>query len=118
MEEGELAEEREHPTKKFSPCERVKEVLVQADLRPLRNDKRRRVMNTFPIPACDEAHPPKLDEAVSYLIPKYATSYDSYLSKLQRFAMDAMGPLIWLANEREQGRACDVDGVIQQVFLC
>ena len=23
------------------------------------------------------------------------------------------GPLIWLANEREQGRAGDVDGVIQ-----
>ena len=27
--------------------------------------------------------------------------------------MDVMGPLIWLANEREQGRAGDVDGVIQ-----
>ena len=71
-------------------------------------------MNAFPIPACDEAHLPKLDETVSCLIPKPAKSYDSYLSKLQRFSMDAMGPLIWLANEREQGRAGDVDGVIQE----
>ena len=32
--------------------------------------------------------------------------------------MDAMGALIWLANEREQGRAGDVDEVIQARSVC
>lgn len=112
MEESE-DEDKETQAKKFSPAEPVKKFLTQADLKPLKNDKRRWMMNHFPIPACDAAHPAKLDEAVACLIPRSAKSYDSYLSKLQRFTMDAMGPLVWLLHERQQGLEVDVDGAVE-----
>ena len=45
--------------------------------------------------------PPKLDKSIVCLIPKTARSYDWFLSKLQQFSMDAMGPLIYLQEQME-----------------
>ena len=45
------------------------------------------------------AHPPKLDEAVTCLVPMNARSNDRLMSKLQQFAMDALGPLLFLYEQ-------------------
>ena len=63
--------------------------------KPLKNEKRKALANKFPLPSCDPAHPPKLDEC---LIPKTARSYDRFL---RQFTMDAMGPLIYLQEQME-----------------
>lgn len=113
-EDSDEEEEKEPPSKKkFTPSEDTKRFLAATSLKPLKNEKRKGMINRFPMPACDSAHPPKLDEAVGALVPKSAKSYDNYLSRLQRYTMDAMGPLIWLYNERQRGREADIDGAIQ-----
>ena len=66
--------------------------------KPLKNECRRAIINKLPMPAIDPAHPPKLDEAVSSLVPKSARSHDKFLSKLQRYTLDAMGPLICMLD--------------------
>ena len=66
--------------------------------KPLKNEKRRALTNKFPLPSCDPAHPPKLDESIVCLIPKTARSYDRFL---RQFTMDAMGPLIYLQERME-----------------
>jgi len=37
------------------------------------------------------------------LLPQRAKSFDTYLSKLQRFTMDAMAPIAWLREQMLQG---------------
>ena len=69
--------------------------------KPLKNEKWKALANEFPLPSCDPAHPPKLDESIVCLIPKTARLYDQFLSKLQQFSMDAMGPLIYLQEQME-----------------
>ena len=113
--EGE--EERQPPAKRsFTPTEETRKFLRSVALKPLKNEKRKDTMNKYPIPACDPIHPPKLDESVSCLVPKTAKTYDSFLSKLQRFALDAAGPLVWMLNERSQGREVDVDLVCKSTL--
>lgn len=99
--------------RKFVPTEEVKKFLDAVSLKPLKNEKRKTTMNRYPVPACDPAHPPVLDESVASLVPKSAKTYDSFLSKLQRFTLDAMGPLTWLLDEKEQGREVDVDSAVR-----
>ena len=69
----------------------------------LKNEKRKALVNKFPNPACDWAHTPKLDDAISCIIPKSAKTYDRYLSKLQQFSLDALGPILWLYDQRAKG---------------
>lgn len=61
------------------------------------------MIDKLPIPPCDMAHPLKLNEAIAWLIPKSAKLFDKYLSKLQMFIMDAMGPITWLWDQMQQG---------------
>ena len=77
--------------------------------KPLKNEKRKALANKFPLPSCDPAHPPKLDESIVCLIPKTARSYERFLSKLQQFSMDAMGPLIYLQEQMEAKTQADGD---------
>ena len=56
------------------------------------------------MPAIDPAHPPKLVEAVLSLVPQ---SHDKVLSQLQRYTLDAMGPLIWMLDQFQQGNEID-----------
>lgn len=63
----------------------TKKLLKKVMNRPLKNEKRKVLINKFPLPAFDPVHTPKLDEAIACLVPKSAKSYDRYLSKLQQF---------------------------------
>ena len=84
----------EPPVKrKFVPTSETRRFLESVSLKPLKNDRRKETINKYPIPACDPAHPPKLDESVSCLVPKSAKTFDNFLSKLQRFILVAVGPL-------------------------
>ena len=93
--------------KRFTPGEETLRFLSSASSKPLKNDRRRKVMDKLPMPACDAAHPPKLNESIAWLIPKSAKSFDKYLSRLQRFTMDAMGPLTWLCDKMHQGSVAE-----------
>ena len=65
------------PTKrKFVPWLETVKFLKSVVEKPLKNDKRRSLAGRFPLPSCDPAHPPKLDESVVCLVPKTAKSYD------------------------------------------
>lgn len=95
------------PKKRFTPGEEMLRFLSSASSKPLRNDCRRKVIDKLPMPACDAAHPPKLNESIAWLIPRSAKSFDKYLSRLQRFTMDAIGPLTWLCDKMHQGSVSD-----------
>jgi len=53
--------------------------------------------------ACDAGHPLKLNDAMELLLPQRTKSFDTYLSKLQQFTMDAMAPIAWLREQMLQG---------------
>ena len=102
------SEDEEPPQKKakFVPSEDTVKLLKSLVNKPLKNDKRKAKANKFPLPSCDPAHPPKLDESVTCLIPK---SNDRFLSKLQQFCMDGMGPLIFLYEQLHKNEPLDSD---------
>ena len=97
----------------FVPTLETRRFLESVSLKPLKNDRRKGTINKYSIPAFDPTHPPKLDESVSCLVPKSAKIFDNFLSKLQRFTLDAMGPLAWFLNEKEQGKEVDIDGAVR-----
>ena len=92
------SEEEEPPQKKarYVPSEDTIKFLKSMVDKPLKNDKRKAKASKFPLPSC---HPLKLDDSVTCLIPKAAKSNDRFLSKLQQFCMDGMGPLIYLYEQ-------------------
>jgi len=83
----------EPPAKKFAPSKETLNLLSSASSRPMKNEVRRKVIGKLPIPACDMVHPTKLNESISWFIPKSAMSF---FPKLQRFTTDAKGPIAWL----------------------
>ena len=72
------------------------DLLRNATAKPLKNDKRRTITAKYPLPACDQAHTPRLDDEIACIVPKGAETHDRYLSKLQQFALDALGAICWL----------------------
>jgi hypothetical protein len=72
----------------------------------LEHEKRKKLIAPppFPLPASDAAHPPKLDKDISALIPKSAFTYDRLLSKIQKFNMDALGPLLHVLHHVKKGK--------------
>ena len=93
--------------RKFVPGEETTKLLNLAVEKPLKNDKRKSVAGRFPLPNCDAVYPPKLDDAVTCLIPKSAKSYDRFLSKLQQFTVDAFGPLVFIQDRLSKGEPID-----------
>ena len=79
-------------------------LLKSATSQPLKNDKRKTITNKFPLHSCDHA---QLDEDISCVIPKSAKTYDRYLSKLQQFTLDALGPITWLYEQVVAGDMVD-----------
>lgn len=76
-------------------------VLRRVINRPLKNGKRKVLIPSAS--TIDSVHTPKLDEAMhACLVPKSAKTYDRYLSKLQQFSIDTMGPLIWVGEYAEK----------------
>ena len=67
------------PKKRFTSGVETLRFLSSASSKPLKNDHRRKVMEKLPMPACDTAHPAKLNGSIAWLIPKSAESFDKYL---------------------------------------
>ena len=65
------------------------------------------MLEKFPIPSCDPAQPPKVHAALMGIIPKPAKRHDRHLSKMQQFAMDALGSLTWLYEQLETAETVD-----------
>ena len=71
--------------KRHVPGESTTSLLRVTTEKPLKNDKRNSILARYPVPSCDPAHPPKLDDSVLCVIPQQARTYDRYLSKMQQF---------------------------------
>ena len=90
------------PSKKIKLSSPKTVSLLQAVMeKPLRNERRKKFA------ACDEAHTPKLDDAIACIVPKSAKTYDRFLSKLQQFSLDALGPMIWLYDQMSSEQGVD-----------
>ena len=98
------------PIKKriFTPKEETVVFLKGLTDKLLKNEECNSVAAKFPLPSCDPAHPPELDEAMVSFIPKSAKTNDRFLSKLQQFSMNAMGPLLFL-HEHLASESPDLD---------
>jgi len=104
----EAEDEPPRPKKaKFMPQPRTVKILRTVTEQPVSNDKRRVITNKYPLPSCDQAHTPKLDLDISCIVPKSAISHDRFLSKLQQFSMDALGPLAWIHERLSAEEAAD-----------
>ena len=84
---------------KLTPSGRTIKILKSVTEKPIKNQKRKGITNKFPIPSCDYAHTPKLDDDIACIVPKSAKTYDRYLCKLQQFSLDALGPMVWLHEQ-------------------
>ena len=94
---------------RYVPSEVTIKFLKSMVDKSLKNDKRKAKASKFLLPSCDPAHPPKLDDSVTCLIPKAAKSNDRFLTKLQQFCMDGMGPLIYLHEQLYKNDPPDSD---------
>ena len=104
----ETEDEPPQPKKaKFMPQPRTVKILRAVTEQPVSNDKRRMITNKYPLPSCDQAHTPKLNLDISCIVPKSAISHDRFLSKLQHFSMDALGPLAWIHERLSAEEAAD-----------
>ena len=101
--DSDSSETAEPPAKKrFVPGEKILS-LLQSD-KPLKNERRKTLLGKHPILVIDQAHPP---EAEAALVPRAAKSHDKFLSRLQRYTLDAMGPMTWLLDQVQQGTSVD-----------
>ena len=91
--------------KRFVPSKELLESLNDYTARPLKNDDRKKALSKFPTLSCDAGHLLKLNDTMEQLLPQRAKSFDSYLSKLQRFTTDAMAPIAWLREQMVWGEA-------------
>ena len=66
------------PTKraKFMPSDRTMKILKAVTEKPIKNEKRKSITNKYPLPSCDYAHTPKLDDDIACIVPKSAKTYD------------------------------------------
>ena len=92
---------------KYLPRDSTVKFLNSVTENTLRNNCRRELLEKFPIPSCDPAHPPKVHAALMGIVPKPAKRHDRHLSKMQQFAMDALGPLTWLYEQLETAETVD-----------
>ena len=96
------------PSKKIKLSSPKTVSLLQAVMeKPLKNERRKKFTAKFPLPSCDEAHTPKLDDTIACIVPKSAKTYDRFLSKLQQFSLDALGPMIWLYDQMSSEQGVD-----------
>jgi hypothetical protein len=103
-EEVEAASNKE----KFTLSEKSARLLTQVTVKPLKNTKRRQLLDRFPQPAeCNLVYPPKLDESISLVIPDSSRKEDRLLSHLQQFTMDSLGALIFLQEQLAEGTTAD-----------
>ena len=92
---------------KYLPRDSTVNFLNSVTENVLRIDHRTEVVDKFPIPSCDPAHPPKVHAGLMVIIPKPAKEHDRHLGKMQQFAMDVLGPLTWLYEQLETAETVD-----------
>ena len=97
---------------KFVLSENAAKQLAEVMEKPLKNTKRRQLLERFPQPAeCDQAYPPKLDESISLIIPDSSRKEDRLLSHLQQFTMDSLGAITFLQEQLAEGTSPDLKKV-------
>ena len=78
------SEEEAEAKGKFTLSAQSAKLLTEVTAKPLKNTKRRQLLDRFPQPAmCDQVYPPKLDESISLIIPHSSRKEDTLLSRLQ-----------------------------------
>ena len=93
--------------RKYLPRDSTVKFLNSVTENTLGNDRRRELLEKFPISSCDPAHPPKVHPALMGIIPKPAKRHDRHFSKMQQLEMDALGPLTWLYEQLETTETVD-----------
>lgn len=102
--EDEMGTERS--TERDQVSEELSAFLSVALKKPMKPERRKKLTEGFPRPNLPQAKPPVLDKAMYHLVQKKKSvvSHDRFLSKLQLFASEAIGPLSYLLEELEAGR--------------
>ena len=78
------SEEEAEAKGKFTLSAQSAKLLTEVTAKPLKNTKRRQLLDRFPQPAeCDQVYPQKLDERISLIIPHSSSKEDTLLSRLQ-----------------------------------
>ena len=83
---------------------------------------RRKLVTKYLQPSMIQTTPPSVGKSMLALIQKRKniTAHDRFLVKLQRFALDAMGPLIFLLKDLQSEKAIAKDKAVTalQTALC
>lgn len=102
--------------------EELTEFLSVAFKKPVSADRRRKLVTKYPRPTMAQTTPPSIDKSMLSLIQKRKSiiAHDRFLSKLQRFASDSIGPLIYLLRELQSGKGVPKEKAVQaiQTALC
>ena len=102
--------------------EELTEFLSVAFKKPVSADRRRKLVTKYPRPTLPQTTPPSIDKSMLSLIQKRKSivAHDRFLSKLQRFASDSIGPLIYLLRELQSGKGVPKEKAVQaiQTALC
>ena len=102
--------------------EEMIEFLTVVFKKPMKQDRRRKLVTKYPRPSTSQTTPPSIDKSMLALTQKRKNivSHDRFLGKLQRFASDAVGPLMYLLKELQSGRGVTKDRAIPalQAALC
>ena len=110
MSSGDESEDEEPTSAKRLKLDKgMSTFLKRATETPLKNEKRKKLTPRFPLPSSDAAHPPKLDKAISIILLNSACTYGRFLSKLQQFNMDSLGPLITVLSHVKKGKCTAKD---------
>ena len=99
--ESEDEEPKDKKSRTYEVSTPMKEFLHLAFclLKPLKNNTRRTLISRFGIPEGEEARCPKMDVIINGELHKEALESDKKLSRLQNFALDVSGPLVYAREE-------------------
>ena len=96
-------------------AQETSDLITAAFNKPLEASKRSRIMERFPHPAAPLTAPPSIDKAMKVLIQKKKSimSHDRFLSKLQRYTTDAIGPLAFLLDAIHQSQELSQEDIVE-----
>ena len=87
--------------------------------KPMSADRRRKLVTKYPRPSLVQTTPPLVDKSMLALIQKHKNiiSHNRFLAKLQRFASDAIGPIIYLLKELQSGKGVSQDKAVSALHV-
>ena len=105
----------DEPATSTRVAQETSDLITAAFNKPLEASKRSRLMERFPRPATPLTAPPPIDKAMKVLIQKKKSimSHDRFLSKLQRYTTDAIGPLAFLLDAIHQSRELSQEDIVE-----